>query len=392
MNRLTLQRLGVIQKRLIRSVVESASVGFHRLDGEGYFRRQTHPHISPVGWHLGHCIYIECLWIRRIVCGDNRLEVNLRDLYTPELSLKEMRGRRLPPCEELVGWASDMMREHRDILSGLSLLEKRNRLVQNDYLIHFLINHHAQHLETLCMARAEWHAFCSKTKFMVETPLHPDFSDISFANVGPGSFQVGGGSGFSYDNELPERHVELSDFSITSNPISNARYLAFILDGGYDKRELWSVSGWDWRMKNGVTHPARWRQDDDGDWFEITFNGADHLSGDAPVCGVTRYEAGAFASWASARLPHEFEWEAAVKSGLLYKTGQVWEWCANTFHSYPGFRAYPYREYSIPWFDQRHFVLKGGCLHSQEEIKRPAFRNYYLADTNYLFSGIRLAC
>ena len=121
MNRLTLQRLGVIQKRLIRSVVESASVGFHRLDGEGYFRRQTHPHISPVGWHLGHCIYIECLWIRRIVCGDNRLEVNLRGLYTPELSLKEMRGRRLPPCEELVGWASDMMREHRDILS-LSLI------------------------------------------------------------------------------------------------------------------------------------------------------------------------------------------------------------------------------------------------------------------------------
>ena len=189
----------------------------------------------------------------------------------------------------------------------------------------------------LCMARAEWHACCSETKFILETPLHPDFSDISFENVGRGSFQVGGGSGFAYDNELPERHVELDDFSISSNPISNARYLAFILDGGYDKREWWSVAGWDWRMKNGVNHPARWRQDDDGDWFEITFNGADHLSGDSPVCGVTRYEAGAFASWAKARLPHEFEWETALRAGLLYKTGQVWEWCAIPFTLIPGF-------------------------------------------------------
>ena len=67
------------------------------------------------------------------------------------------------------------------------------------------------------------------------------------------------------------------------------------------------------------------------------------------------------------------------------------EWCANRFHPYPGFRPFPYPEYSLPWFDGRHYVLKGGSRLSEPEVQRPAFRNYYTPATRHILSGVRLA-
>ena len=106
--------------------------------------------------------------------------------------------------------------------------------------------------------------------------------------------------------------------------------------------------------------------------------------------GISFHEAQAFSHWARARLPHEHEWEAAVKSEQLHNTGQVWEWCANTFHPYQGFSAFPYDEYSKPWFDDNHYVLRGASRHTRPEIRRASFRNFFNPDKRHIFAGLRL--
>lgn len=386
-----LQRLEALQRRLIDAVRPSGKKFPGKTEDEDHFRRQYHPLLSPPGWHLGHCVYVECLWVRSNLCSDNNLERSLRDFYVPEFASKENRGEFLPDCEELVAWAGRLMEEHQVMLEAQSLKAVKNSMLENDYLIHFLINHHAQHLETLSMANVARHAALAKNNYRVTEELFPCDPGMPEQHLDSGSYYVGGGPDFTYDNELPQQQVRLKTLKIASRPINNAQYLAFMQDGGYRARKWWSAGGWAWLTGHKVGHPGRWRQDEDGLWFGVGGEGPSDLDPKKPVTGITRFEAGAFAAWAGARLPHEFEWEAAVRKGILGGVGDVWEWCANTFHPYPGFRAYPYREYSVPWYDHRHFVLRGGCAHSEVEIKRPGFRNYYLADADYLFSGVRLA-
>src|SRR5207244_3996722 len=63
---------------------------------------------------------------------------------------------------------------------------------------------------------------------------------------------------FAYDNERPAHVVELPRYRIDLAPVTNAQYLAFMLDGGYRSRALWTDAGWLWLKETGVWHPARW--------------------------------------------------------------------------------------------------------------------------------------
>ncbi|ADD41986.1 SUMF1/EgtB/PvdO family nonheme iron enzyme [Stackebrandtia nassauensis] len=55
--------------------------------------------------------------------------------------------------------------------------------------------------------------------------------------------------------------------------------------------------------------------------------GRDDISDDAPVTGVSLSDARAYASWAGARLPNEFEWQlAAAQSHFQRRSPVVWNW------------------------------------------------------------------
>jgi iron(II)-dependent oxidoreductase len=162
-------------------------------------------------------------------------------------------------------------------------------------------------------------------------------------------------------------------------------------DGGYDEPAYWSREGWAWRRANGVDRPWPWHLDQGGRYTWVGPNGWEPLEAESPVSGISYHEAQAFAAWAGGRLPHEHEWEASASEHGLGDVGTVWEWCTNPFAPYPGFSAFPYEGYSVPWFDGHHRVLRGGSRETDAGLKRPSFRNFFEPHVRHQFAGLRLA-
>jgi len=222
-------------------------------------------------------------------------------------------------------------------------------------------------------------------------PLQPEDPPTDTRTVPAGRYRIGTEKRHTpYDNEHPAFLVQLDEFHICRHPVSNAEYLKFIQEGGYRTAEYWSDEGWQWRTGNAVNMPHNWQYGDNGHPYVTDEYGSHPLQANAPLSGISYHEAAAFARWAGARLPHEYEWEAAKKLLLLDGDGTSWEWCGNPFHPYKGFTAYPYAGYSTPWFDGRHFTLRGGSRYTLSAIRRDTFRNYYQARTRHIHAGLRL--
>jgi iron(II)-dependent oxidoreductase len=176
------------------------------------------------------------------------------------------------------------------------------------------------------------------------------------------------GAGFAFDNELQPHPVQLDAFEIDAEPVSWARFEAFVAAGGYRSRQYWDADGWAWLQASGA--PVRGKS---------TQESAMHL---------TAHEARAWCRWAGRRLPTEFEWECAALTQPAFSWGQVWEWTASSFLPYPGFVPHPYREYSAPWFETRQ-VLRGACSATSPSLAHPRYRNFFEPQRADIFAGFR---
>lgn len=373
---------------------QSEMINLCRSAGDDY-NQQSHPDISPVGWHLGHCVFTESYWIHERFLEDAACEDSLHRLYNPQNTGKEVRGQELPLLDDLCSWARRKHTENRRVLETHAGHRDVMQLMDNHFLLHFLIQHYAQHLETILLAIAQMvksNLEHYKTVTGSTVPLRRQAERLITKPLPAGEYAVGTCSErLPYDNEYPSHTVELAGCHIMQHPVSTADYLHFMEFGGYREQRFWSTAGWRWKEGNRITHPAYWHQDAGGQWSVIDHRGVIPLDPHAPVYGLSYYEAEALANRVGGRLPHEHEWEAAFNNGLLRDCGLVWEWCRNSFFPYAGFRAYPYDGYSVPYFDGEHFTLKGGSILTRPVIKRPCFRNYYQADKNFLYAGVRLA-
>ena len=238
-------------------------------------------------------------------------------------------------------------------------------------------------------------------------------------------------SSFGWDNEYEENTVEVPAFSIDQFPITNQQYLEFLTAGGYENSDFWSRQGWDWKSKNNISHPGFWRNHT-GVWYFAGMFEEVPLAMDCPVY-VSHAEASAYARWAGKSLPTEAQWHRAAFGtpegnerpypwgieapsqtrgnfdfqrwdptpvgafpegqsafGVMDLLGNGWEWTSTLFSPFPGFEPFSfYRGYSADFFDNKHFVMKGGSARTAACMLRRSFRNWFQPHYPHVYAGFR---
>ena len=340
------------------------------------------PLLSPLVWDLGHIAAFEDLWISRTL-GHPMLEPELIAVYDADETPRAERGD-LPFLRTAA--ALDFLARRR--AATLRQLADAPDDPVVPLRVELIVRHELQHHETM-LQTCQIAALDAGLEQAAAGPEPGPDDGLEPVGVTGGHHLIGAPSelGFAYDNERPRHPRELADFAIGRSCVSNRAWQAFIDAGGYERRELWSARGWEWRTDGDVHTPLYWT----GDGSARRFGTVRELDPDAPVCHVSFFEAEAFAMSHGARLPQEFEWEAAHAAGVLGQPTAVWQWCANRFEAYPGFRADPYPEYSEQFFGGDFRVLRGGAWLSSPRVATPHFRNWDHLERRQIFSGVRLA-
>jgi ergothioneine biosynthesis protein EgtB len=375
---------------------------------------QSMPDASPAKWHRAHVTWFFEEFILKADPGYREYDPSFRYLFN---SYYEAVGARHPrPQRGLVTrpGIADVTRYREYVDECLVRALDAGRLDEDALtLVELGCNHEQQHQELLLMDIKHLfstHAFAPAYIDRPADDLHVAAAPQAWRSVPGGVVEVGHeGAAFGYDNEGPRHCVYLEDFEIAERAVTNAEWLEFMADGGYDRPDLWLSDGWAHIQQTGWTCPAYWQQQD-GTWTTFTLSGRRPVVAAEPVVHISYYEADAFARWAGTRLPTEFEWETAaapradVRGQLLDPSrvhpgragdtmvGDVWEWTASAYLPYPGFEPAhgEVGEYNGKFMNDQH-VLRGASAVTPRAHERITYRNFFPAHSRWAFSGLRLA-
>jgi gamma-glutamyl hercynylcysteine S-oxide synthase len=389
--------------------------------------------MSPLIWDYGHIGNYEELWLLQKAHGKILSKRELYDMYDASLHPREER-----PSLNLLDWASAnryLEAVRRAVLEGLedANFDGDDPLLADGFVYNMIVQHEYQHNETMLQTLQLKQGEGYKPEPRVELPAGRAVEE-EMVPVAGGEFIMGtDGCAVALDNERSAHVVDLPGFLIDATPVTNESYLRFVEDGGYERPELWDPSGWEYIKQEGITTPKHWYQPEPHSWWTERFGFDEPLDLAAPVVHVSWYEADAYARWAGKRLPTEEEWEKAASwdpytgtkrlypwgddeptpahanldqlafrasevgaypagasaYGVLGMIGDVWEWTAADLYAYPGFRAFPYREYSEVFFGPDHKVLRGGSWATRPGAMRNTFRNWDCPIRRQLFVGFR---
>lgn len=368
--------------------------------------------VSPTKWHLAHTTW----FFETFILLQHRRDYQVYDEQFQYLfnSYYNGIGEQFPrPSRHLLSRpALDQIQHYRtDIDDQMCALINDGISNEVAQLIELGLNHEQQHQELLLMdikyclfQNPMYPAYDEQLQTDSVTPLRPlemlEYEE-QIASIGrDGQFD------FCFDNETPKHKTLLSPFAIANRLVSNAEYLQFITDGGYDNPLLWLSDGWSWRQQQHRQAPYYWLKRD-GRWFEYTLAGLQPLNPNQPLCHINYYEAQAYAAWCGKRLPTEFEWEwVASKEIEMPKNErlhpqysvdndffhQVWQWTQSAYQAYPGYKpaAGAVGEYNGK-FMANQYVLKGGCALTPEGHVRSTYRNFFYPQDFWPMTGIRLA-
>ncbi|MEF7616831.1 ergothioneine biosynthesis protein EgtB [Aquincola sp. MAHUQ-54] len=387
---------------------------------------QSMPDASPTKWHLAHTTwFFETLVLQPDAPGYRPVDPRYGYLFN---SYYEALGPRHP-------------RPQRGLLTRPTQAEVlRYRQAVDEAMLAFLphagpgalqavelgLHHEQQHQELM---------LTDLKHLLSANPLHPAYLPAPPAAARPAAPQASAlrwlafdgaradighpvHDGFAFDNEGPRHAVLLHPFELASRPVSCGEYLQFVRDGGYRDPRWWLSDGWAAAQTAGWLAPPGWHEVETAQPQVFTLFGLQPLQPAEPVCHLSFYEAAAYAAWAGARLPTEFEWEHAMRhaGAVLRRTGggdlhphprapgaagdagafeglhEVWEWTRSAYDPYPGFRPLggAASEYNGK-FMVGQLVLRGASCATPPGHARLSYRNFFPPAARWQFSGLRLA-
>ena len=315
---------------------------------------QSMPDVSPTKWHLAHTSwFFETFLLVPHYSGYNVFDPHFAYLFNSyyvaigDRHCRQNRGLlSRPTVAQVYAYRKHVDDAMLQFLSGLTDPE----LSRLESIIDIGLHHEQQHQELMLTD--------IKHVFWVN-PLRPGFAHPTQSHAAPppmrwvgfdGGLQWIGheGLGFSFDNESPRHRSFLEPFQLGSRLVTNGEYKQFIDDGGYKRPDLWLSLGWATASQEKWQAPLYWLNQN-GQCVNHTLSGISPVNDDEPVSHVSYFEADAYARWAGARLPSEFEWESAsysvpiegnfVESGMHHPSGvatdcdgvsqmfgDLWEW------------------------------------------------------------------
>ena len=327
------------------------------------------PILSPLAWDLGHIANFEELWLVQAIGDREPLRGDLGRLYDAIENPRRTRGE-LPILRdaELRSYMAEVRERTLEVLDAVDLSPGGDDpLLRDGFVYEMLLAHEHQHNETMLQLLQLVDGYEPSRPVGTEAVGGGGSAAVA---IEAGVHAIGApAAGFAYDNERPRHEVELGPFEIDRDPVTNAAYAEYL-------------------EATGAGPPLYWEREGDR-WVSTAMGRRTPLEPDHPVVHVSWEEADAYARWAGKRLPTEFEWEAARAE--LGSLGQAWEWTASDFRAYPGFEAFPYREYSEVFFGDGYKVLRGSSWATHPRVARPTFRNWDLPQRRQIFSGLRCA-
>jgi conserved hypothetical protein TIGR03440 len=385
---------------------------------------QSIPDVSPTKWHLAHTTwFFETFILKKFVSGYQADVPEYAYLFNSyynaagDMHRRDLRGLISRPTVREAQRYRSSIDAHMDNL----LSDADENLIDEIEPILILGFHHEQQHQELLITDIK-HVFA-------QNPLYPVFRErkigtaaskpapMRFVDFDEATVQVGhDGHGFAYDNEGPRHRALVSAFSLASRAVTNGEYLQFIEDDGYARSEFWLSLGWMTVNEQRWQAPLYWVKRD-GAWWNFTLSGFRPVDKSEPVTHVSYFEADAYANWAGARLPTEFEWERAasdcpiegnfVENEAFHPQpapalvqprdfhqmfGDVWEWTRSAYSPYPGYRAAPgaLGEYNGKFMCNQYVLRGGSCATSRTHI-RHTYRNFFQPEKRWQFTGIRLA-
>ncbi len=393
---------------------------------------QSMEDVSPTKWHLAHTTWF---W-ETFALGEYADGYALHDpaypflfnSYYVQAGERHCRAQRgylsRPTVEEVFAYRAHVDEAMLRLLDGVPG-DDGSKLAE---VVRVGLNHEQQHQELLVTD--------IKHVFSVN-PLRPAYRERAVApapDPGPvqwvpfeaGLHEIGylpeRDGPFAFDNETPRHRAFVEAFALADRLVTCGEFLAFMEDGGYERAPLWLSEGFATVQANAWTEPFYWEQRG-GEWHHFTLAGLVPVDPHAPLTHVSYFEADAFARWAGARLPTEFEWEVAsegvpvegtfAEDGVLHPAppepiaggdgaptaprlrqlfGDAWEWTRSQYSPYPGYDPLPgaLGEYNGK-FMCNQFVLRGGsCATSRTHVRR-SYRNFFAPASTWQFTGLRLA-
>lgn len=366
---------------------------------------QSMPDASPAKWHLAHVTWFYEVMILKQYENNfkfwNPQFAVLFNSYYNGVGDKHPRNQRglltRPTLAEVFEW-----RKNIDV--RINALLKDNPVAEVHWLIQLGINHEQQHQELLLTDIQ--HLFSSSSLlpsyFLNDQQSTASHEEFKWLEGKSGLVEVGHqGAAFHFDNEGPRHTVFNSAHALGSTLVTNADWLLFIRDKGYQDAKWWLDAGWAWVKAENISAPLYWTPQPDGSYCQFSLHGQRPLTAQDAVTHVSYFEAEAFARWASknieqyagARLPTEFEWEAfAAQQQATDLFSRVWQWTSSSYSPYPGYKPWGgvAGEYNGK-FMINQMVLRGSSAYTPSGHSRITYRNFFPTHARWQLTGLRLA-